>query len=143
MGVVMGNAVGLGREYSPQRQRASLLMWIACGFTGGAIAGGLISATLIPWGGWRSVFLVGGVLPLGIAAVMYWRLPESLLFLSLQQGANDRLGQLLRRIAPGVDPGRDLHLGGPEQVHGLGPVSELLLAGPGLVDMALLPGHLC
>ena len=55
LGGVMANAVALASEYSPQRQRASLLMWISCGFTGGAIAGGLISTALIPWGGWRSV----------------------------------------------------------------------------------------
>src|ERR1700747_3645803 len=103
IGGVMANAAALASEYSPQRQRASLLMWISCGFTGGAIAGGLIAAAVIPWAGWRSVFLIGGVLPLGMAVVMYRRLPESLLFLSLQQGANDQLAQLLRRIAPGVD----------------------------------------
>src|SRR4029077_18387071 len=95
IGGVMANAVALASEYSPQRQRASLLMWISCGFTGGAIAGGLISTALIPWGGWRSVFLIGGVLPLGMAAVMYVRLPESLLFLSLRQKDQDELRQLL------------------------------------------------
>ena len=124
LGGVMANAVALASEYSPQRQRASLLMWISCGFTGGAIAGGLISAALIPWGGWRSVFLVGGVLPLGIAAVMYWGLPESLLFLS-QQGAHGKLKQLLHRLAPGVDLGRDFHLATPAQVRGRGSFTKL------------------
>jgi MFS transporter, AAHS family, 4-hydroxybenzoate transporter len=137
IGGVMANAVALASEYSPQRQRASLLMWISCGFTGGAIAGGLISAALIPWGGWRSVFLVGGVLPLAIAAVMYWRLPESLLFLSLQQGAHDRLGPLLRRIAPGIDPGRDLHLTRPERVHGRGALAKLFHDGRALMTVLL------
>jgi MFS transporter, AAHS family, 4-hydroxybenzoate transporter len=137
IGGVMANAVALASEYSPQRQRASLLMWISCGFTGGAIAGGLISAALIPWGGWRSVFLVGGVLPLGIAAVMYWRLPESLLFLSLQQGANDKLAQLLRRIAPGVDPDRDLNVARPEQIHGRGSLTKLFRDGRALMTLLL------
>src|SRR5467141_1678240 len=129
IGGVMANAVALASEYSPQRQRASLLMWISCGFTGGAIAGGLLSAALIPWGGWRSVFLIGGILPLGIAGVMYWRLPESLLFLSLQQGTHDRLKELLRRIAPGVDLGRDLHLDRVEQVRGRGSFTKLFRDG--------------
>ena len=92
IGGVMANAVALASEYSPQRQRASLLLWISCGFTGGAIAGGLIAASLIPWAGWRSVFVVGGILPLAIAAVMYWRLPEALLFLSLQKKTTTSLG---------------------------------------------------
>jgi AAHS family 4-hydroxybenzoate transporter-like MFS transporter len=137
IGGVMANAVALASEYSPQRQRASLLMWISCGFTGGAIAGGLISASLIPWGGWRSVFLIGGVLPLGIAAVMYSRLPESLLFLSLRQGDHDELGRLLRRIAPGVDPGRDWHLARPEPVRGRGSFTELFRHGRALVTLLL------
>lgn len=137
IGGVLGNAVALVSEYSPQRQRASLLMWISCGFTGGAIAGGLIATALIPWGGWRSVFIVGGVLPLGIAVVMYWRLPESLLFLSLQQGTRDELGQLLRRIAPGVDPDRDLHLATPEQVQGRGSFTKLFRDGRALMTPLL------
>jgi MFS transporter, AAHS family, 4-hydroxybenzoate transporter len=137
LGGVMANAVALASEYSPQRQRASLLMWISCGFTGGAIAGGLISTVLIPWGGWRSVFVVGGLLPLAIAAVMYWRLPESLLFLSLQPGAHDRLTQLLRRVAPGLDQGRDLRLRGPEQVEARGSLARLFRDGRALMTLLL------
>ena len=129
IGGVMANAVALASEYSPQRQRASLLMWISCGFTGGAIVGGLISAALIPLAGWRGIFLVGGILPLGIAAVMYWRLPESLLFLSLQPRAQDRLGQLLSRIAPDIDPARDLHLARPERIDGRGSFPKLFRDG--------------
>jgi MFS transporter, AAHS family, 4-hydroxybenzoate transporter len=137
LGGVMANAVALASEYSPQRRRASLLMWISCGFTGGAIAGGLISTVLIPWGGWRSVFVGGGLLPLTIAAVMYWRLPESLLFLSLQPGAHDRLAQLLRRIAPGLDQGRDLRLRGPEQVEARGSLARLFRDGRALMTLLL------
>ena len=129
IGGVMANAVALASEYSPQRRRATLLMWISCGFTGGAIAGGLISASLIPLWGWRSVFLVGGLLPLGMAAVMYARLPESLLFLSLQPGGQDELRQLLRRIAPEFDPGPNWHLARPEGVRGRGSLTELFRNG--------------
>ncbi len=137
IGGVMANAVALASEYSPQRQRASLLMWISCGFTGGAIAGGLISASLIPWAGWRSVFLVGGILPLGIAAVMYWHLPESLLFLSLQKKDHDKLGQLVRRIAPDADLGRDLHLAWTEEVRGRGSFTKLFRDGRALMTLLL------
>jgi MFS transporter, AAHS family, 4-hydroxybenzoate transporter len=137
IGGVMANAAALATEYSPQRQRASLLMWISCGFTGGAIAGGLISAVLIPWGGWRSVFVVGGILPLGIAAVMYWRLPESLLFLAMQQGGHDRLKELVRRIVPGADLGRDLDLANPQQVRGRGSLTKLFRDGRAVMTLLL------
>jgi AAHS family 4-hydroxybenzoate transporter-like MFS transporter len=137
IGGVMANAVALASEYSPQRRRASLLMWISCGFTGGAIAGGLIAAALIPLGGWRSVFFVGGVLPLGIAAVMHWRLPESLLFLSLQQKDHEKLKDLLRRIAPGIDPVGDLDLAQPEQVRGRGSFANLFRDGRALMTLLL------
>jgi AAHS family 4-hydroxybenzoate transporter-like MFS transporter len=137
IGGVMANAVALASEYSPQRQRASLLMWISCGFTGGAIAGGLISAALIPWAGWRSVFLVGGVLPLGISAVMYLRLPESLLFLSLQQSEDDKLGQLLSRIVPGIDAVRNLHLARPEKMLGRGSFTKLFRDGRVAITLLL------
>ncbi|HZC97944.1 MAG TPA: MFS transporter [Bradyrhizobium sp.] len=129
IGGVMGNAVALASEYSPRRQRASLLMWISCGFTGGAIVGGLISAVMIPWAGWQSVFVVGGLLPLCIAAVMYWNLPESLQFLSLQRQYPNKLGQLLRRIAPDINLDRNLRLAQPEQVGTRGSPTKLFRDG--------------
>jgi MFS transporter, AAHS family, 4-hydroxybenzoate transporter len=137
IGGVMANAVALASEYSPQRQRASLLLWISCGFTGGAIAGGLISATMIPWAGWRSVFVVGGILPLAIAAVMYWRLPESLLFLSLQKKDHDKLMQLLRRVAPGADLGPDFRVTAPGEVRGRGSLTKLFRDGRALMTVLL------
>jgi MFS transporter, AAHS family, 4-hydroxybenzoate transporter len=137
IGGVMANAVALASEYSPQRQRASLLLWISCGFTGGAIAGGLISATMIPWAGWRSVFVAGGILPLAIAAVMYWRLPESLLFLSLQKKDHHKLRQLLRRVAPGADLGPDFRVAAPEEVRGRGSFTKLFRDGRALMTLLL------
>jgi MFS transporter, AAHS family, 4-hydroxybenzoate transporter len=137
IGGVMANAVALASEYSPQRQRASLLLWVSCGFTGGAIAGGLISAAMIPWVGWRSVFVVGGILPLAIAAVMYRHLPESLLFLSLQRENHDKLTQLLRRAVPGADLGREFQVGAPEEVRGRGSFTKLFRDGRALMTLLL------
>jgi len=137
IGGVMGNAVALASEYSPQRQRASLLMWISCGFTGGAIAGGLISAVMIPWSGWQSVFVVGGIIPLFFALVMYRRLPESLQFLSLQRRDPDKLGQLLRRIAPEVDLDRGLHLPLADQARTRGSPAKLFRDGRSRMTLLL------
>jgi AAHS family 4-hydroxybenzoate transporter-like MFS transporter len=105
IGGVMGNAIALVSEYSPQKHRASLMTWVSCGFTGGAIAGGLLCATLLPSLGWRSVFLVGGILPLVIALPMARYLPESLQLLVVKQRSPERVAQWLGRIAPNVQLG--------------------------------------
>lgn len=100
MGGVISNAVTLASEYSPAARRASLLLIISCGFTVGAILGGLLAAVLIPRAGWRSVFVVGGLLPLGLAVLLLRELPESLQWL-LGRGANRvRIQQWLMRLAP-------------------------------------------
>ena len=77
-----------------------MLLIISCGFTVGAILGGLLAAVLIPRAGWRSVFVVGGLLPLGLAVLLLGELPESLQWL-LGRGANRvRIQQWLMRLAP-------------------------------------------
>ena len=82
IGGVMANAVTLASEYCPAARRASLLMVISCGFTAGAILGGVIAAALLPHAGWPWVFVVGGLLPLGLAPILLRELPESLYFLA-------------------------------------------------------------
>ncbi|MGH7105843.1 MAG: MFS transporter, partial [Acetobacteraceae bacterium] len=84
LGGVIGNAVTLASEYCPDARRASLLLGISCGFTVGAILGGLLAAVLIPQTGWRSVFIAGGLLPLGVGVLLIRDLPESLHLLLLR-----------------------------------------------------------
>lgn len=107
LGGVMANAIALVVEFSPQRRRVTLMMWVSCGFTAGAVLGGLVSALLLPIGGWRSVFIVGGVVPLVIAGLMLRHLPESMQFLVLRRRKLQPVVDCLARIAPDLDPGRD------------------------------------
>jgi AAHS family 4-hydroxybenzoate transporter-like MFS transporter len=53
------------------------MMIVTNGFTIGAMIGGFLSAWLIPTYGWRSVFVVGGVVPLLLLGPMFAWLPES------------------------------------------------------------------
>ncbi|AGK50474.1 sugar (and other) transporter family protein [Burkholderia thailandensis MSMB121] len=68
LGCIMPNAMMLAGEYSPRRIRVSLMMIVSCGFTVGGVAGGLITAALIPHVGWRAVFFVGSAVTEGRAA---------------------------------------------------------------------------
>ena len=101
LGGVLGNAVTLASEYCPSARRASLLMGISCGFTAGAILGGLLAAVLIPRTGWRSVFIVGGLLPLGVAILLVRELPESVHLLLIRGADRGRIEYWLQRLAPG------------------------------------------
>src|SRR5207249_3473931 len=100
LGAIMPNAMALAGEYSPKRNRVTLMMLVSCGFTVGAVLGGLVSAALIPAFGWRSVFYVGGVIPLVIVVLMYLHVPESMQFLVLRGKKLDRVANCLKRIDP-------------------------------------------
>jgi AAHS family 4-hydroxybenzoate transporter-like MFS transporter len=103
LGGVLGNAVTLASEYCPTARRASLLMGISCGFTAGAIAGGVLAAILIPRAGWPSVFIVGGSLPLVAALLLVRGLPESLQLLLARGGSREKIERWLRRLAPDAE----------------------------------------
>ncbi|MEK7414751.1 MAG: MFS transporter, partial [Planctomycetota bacterium] len=100
LGGIMPNAVALCGEFSSRSSRVLVMMLVGNGFTVGAALGGFIAAWLIPNYGWRSVFYLGGTIPLVIALVMLVWLPESLQFLSLKGKATTRIARTLRRLDP-------------------------------------------
>src|SRR6202051_4797203 len=100
LGGAMPNTIAMTSEFSPHRRRATMVMIMFCGFSAGAALGGLLAAALIPHFGWRSVFVVGGVAPLLLVPILALRLPESVRFLALAGGANERVAQLLAFVAP-------------------------------------------
>jgi AAHS family 4-hydroxybenzoate transporter-like MFS transporter len=87
LGGIIPNAVALVGEYSPRRWRVFIVMLVQNGFNLGAAVGGFVALWLVPEYGWRSVFYVGGAVPLVIALVMIVKLPESLQFLALRATA--------------------------------------------------------
>lgn len=129
LGAIMPNAMALAGEYSPKHRRVTLMMLVSCGFTLGAVLGGLVSAALISAFGWRSVFWVGGIFPLIMAALMYLRMPESLQFLVLRGKQLDRVGACLKKIDPSVRIDRDTEYVVPEPKGKGTPVGELFRHG--------------
>jgi len=95
--------MALVSEYSPQRSRVTIMMVVANGFTAGAALGGFVAAWLLPRFGWRSVFYFGSAVPMVIAILMLFMLPESLQFLVLQGRRAAQVGRWLKRICPSID----------------------------------------
>src|SRR5258707_3030149 len=67
LGGAMPNAITLTSEYSPEGRRSFLVMIMFSGFPLGSALGGVAAAHLIAAYGWRSVLVLGGVLPLLLA----------------------------------------------------------------------------
>jgi AAHS family 4-hydroxybenzoate transporter-like MFS transporter len=102
LGGAMPNTVALTSEFSPRRRRATMVMLMFVGFAIGAALGGLLAAAIIPYFGWRSVFIVGGIAPLILAPILVFRLPESVRYLALSGHAEARVAELLASINPKV-----------------------------------------
>ncbi len=98
LGGAMPNVIALTSEVSPQHRRATMVMAMFCGFSVGAALGGPIAAALISYAGWRSVFLLGGVAPLLLAAVLTATLSESVRFLALKGNEDARIGRILGHL---------------------------------------------
>lgn len=104
-GVAMGGAasiVALTSEYTPHRLRSTAGMAMLAGLPLGSVLGGLLSAWLIPQFGWRSVFLVGGVVPVVTALLLLVLLPESIRFLVARYGGGERVHRIVRQFGPDV-----------------------------------------
>ncbi|HJZ70487.1 MAG TPA: aromatic acid/H+ symport family MFS transporter [Vicinamibacterales bacterium] len=77
LGGAMPNAVALTSEFTPKRLQAIVIGAIFTGMPAGAVIASQAAAFMIPRWGWRSVFVLGGALPLVLAVVLIARLPES------------------------------------------------------------------
>ncbi len=100
LGGSMPNAVALTSEYVPRRLQHVFVAMLFTGMPLGALIGGLASSKMIPAWGWRSVFYLGGILPLVLAVVLFKVLPESVQFLSVRGADPRRIVAILKRMAP-------------------------------------------
>jgi MFS transporter, AAHS family, 4-hydroxybenzoate transporter len=102
LGGAMPNAATLASEYVPRRQRpAAVTFTIVCIPLGGFVAAEM-AARIIPAYGWRSLFLVGGAIPLVLAVVLWNVLPESPRYLAQHRDRWPELTGILRRIGHSV-----------------------------------------
>ncbi|MDP9049612.1 MAG: MFS transporter [Acidobacteriota bacterium] len=108
LGGAIPNVVALTTEYAPKRLQKIVVSMLFCSMPLGALLGGLVSTVLLPRFGWQSVFYAGGVLPLCVALVLIWVLPESIRFLGNSSKDQTAIRRILWRIAPEVaDSGVD------------------------------------
>jgi AAHS family 4-hydroxybenzoate transporter-like MFS transporter len=102
LGGAMPNVVALTSEYAPKRLQRVFVSTLFFGMPLGALLGGLAASAMIPAWGWRSVFYLGGILPLVVALVLIKALPESVKYLAVRSGDSRKIAAIMARIAPGL-----------------------------------------
>ncbi len=102
LGGAMPGIISLTSEYAPARSRATSITLMFCGFPLGAFLGGVLAAHLIPAYGWRSIFIVGGCVPLAFSVILWLIIPESVRFLAKAGSRAADLASLLNKIVPGA-----------------------------------------
>jgi AAHS family 4-hydroxybenzoate transporter-like MFS transporter len=109
-GIGLGGAVpcfvSLTSEYAPSRHRAAVVSLLWAAFPLGAALGALLNSYLVGRLGWRPLFIVWGIVPILVALLHSFTLPESVRFLLRKGGREARVLSILKRIQPdAVRPG--------------------------------------
>ena len=100
IGGVIPNVVAINTESAPRKLRATLGL-IGVGFVplGGAIPG-LVAATLVPAHGWQILFTIGGIVPIVLALIGLFTLPESIKYMALHESQRAKMVKAIAAIDP-------------------------------------------
>jgi AAHS family 4-hydroxybenzoate transporter-like MFS transporter len=74
-----------------------------CNVALGALIAGFTAPWIIQAFGWRSIFVIGGVIPIVLSVLILLAVPESLKFLLARQRKDARVAAIVNQLAPGTD----------------------------------------
>ena len=101
-GMALGGAIPLlwtlNVEFAPKRLRATVITLIMLGYGFGGALAGPISTLILPRWDWPGLFIFGGVTSLIAVVILLVWLPESLRILASQDGSQDAMVRILRRM---------------------------------------------
>jgi AAHS family 4-hydroxybenzoate transporter-like MFS transporter len=103
LGGALPNAAALATEFVPRARRTiAVTLTIVCVPLGATLAA-LLAIRALPALGWRAFFEVGGAVPIAIAILLFWLLPESPRYLVHRPERVADLRRLLTRMGHHVD----------------------------------------
>ena len=109
-GLALGGAspisIAIASDYVPRHVRTSVTMIMYVSLSLGSVSAGYAYGFLTFFG-WRTVFWVGGVLPLLLAPVVMALLPETLVFMVMHGAPAARIRGILARLDPSGDFSRE------------------------------------
>lgn len=99
LGGAMPNSTALMYEFAPRAWRQLATSIALIGVPLGGLLGAALARWMIPEYGWQSLFVVGGIIPVLLAAGMWFLLAESPRYLSGKSPRYGELASLLNRVA--------------------------------------------
>ena len=103
LGGVIPNLYAIVVEYYPKKLREQMIVYMNVII--GAMAGisMMVAPVLLQKFGWNMIFWIGGIVPLILLPFVYFFLPESIRFLILREGNNDKVAGILKSMDPKLD----------------------------------------
>jgi len=136
LGGALPNVVALATDYVPQRLKTLPACFISAAMPAGGMLAGIAAAWLLPEWGWRAVFYVGGVVPIGIAVVCLFALPESVRLLCIKGADGLQIRAIMAQIWPDSRHMRVRFVASVEKSE-RAPLLELFRHGRAVVTVAL------
>lgn len=103
LGATVPALVATISAFSPTRLKAVIVTAAICAQLLGAVFGSLASIALMQTFDWRSIFYLGGILPLVLLPFIIWRVPEPLTNLIGRGASAAELDNVLKLIGKVVD----------------------------------------
>jgi MFS transporter, AAHS family, 4-hydroxybenzoate transporter len=98
LGGITPLATTLISEWTPKRVRSLIVAIVIVSVPLGGSMAGFLAGWLIPAYGWRSMFLVGAIIPLVLLVLFWLLLPESPKYLALRPALHPQLARALNRL---------------------------------------------
>ena len=102
LGGLIPNVIALAAEVAPKRARGTFIIIVNFGVPAGFVVPGWVAAWAVPHYGWQALMLVGGVLPLLVAALTFLFMKESVGFMQQRGASGEEIRGLLAAIRPDV-----------------------------------------
>jgi MFS transporter, AAHS family, 4-hydroxybenzoate transporter len=98
LGGAIPNAMALLAEFTGPRWRTQAIAAAVIGVPIGGMGGAVIAAHVLAQAGWRTLFIIGGLLPLAALVIIFFLLPESPRFLAMHPQRRHALAALMNRL---------------------------------------------
>src|SRR3984893_1472294 len=137
LGGVVPNALALSAEFMPKKFRVTLVLMTWLGFSIGSGVAGPVTAYILVAHSWRTVFLFAGILPVVLAPLLIWKLPESLQGLTQRGLDGRRIAATFIRMDPNLGFPTDARFINSEKKEKGFPVTLLFREGRARITLLL------